>query len=34
MTEIEIKKIDEGYIPDQYDPTRSELKNRQNYART
>ena len=34
MTEIEIKKIDEGYIPDQYDPTKSELKNRQNYART
>lgn len=33
MDQIEVKKKDEGYISDQYDPTRSELKNRQNYAR-
>ena len=34
MDQIEVKKIDEGYITDQYDPTRSELKNKQTYGRT
>lgn len=29
MNQIEVKKKDEGYISDQYDPDRSRLKSRQ-----
>ena len=34
MSEIEVKRTTAAYVDDQYDPTRSELKNRQNYGRT